>query len=58
MKDEKTLLIELTSHAKASDVSAFKRKVNLYMEVAGRKPDRLILITPYADERAKEACRE
>jgi len=52
VKDGKVILIEITSHARASDVILFKRKAELYAEKEGRRPDRLIIVTPYVDEKA------
>jgi len=54
--DGKVILIEISSHVRASDVYAFKRKAELYKEKTGREPDRLIMVTPYADEKAFEAA--
>jgi len=56
VKDGKVILIEITSHARLLDVYAFKRKADLYAEKEGRRPDRLIIITPYADEDAKRVA--
>lgn len=58
VRDGKLLLIEVASHVKASDVFQFKRKADLYEEKSGRKPDRLLIVTPYADEKAMEASRQ
>ena len=57
VKDEKLILIEVSSHMKASDIYQFKRKADLYEEKTGRKPDRLIAVTPYIDEKAMEASK-
>ena len=57
MKDGKLILIEVSSHMKASDIYQFKRKADLYEEKTGRKPDRLIAVTPYMDEKAIEASK-
>ncbi|MEM2500785.1 MAG: DUF3782 domain-containing protein, partial [Candidatus Bathyarchaeia archaeon] len=46
--DEKIILIEVKSHVGRPDVSTFKRKADFYERVEGRKPDRLIIVTPYA----------
>jgi len=54
--DGKTILVEITSHARASDVYVFKRKAELYKEKTGRVPDRLIIVTPFAEEKAFEAA--
>lgn len=56
LTDEKTILIEVSSHVRASDVLVLKRKAELYEIIVGKKPDRLLFVTPYADEGAKEAC--
>jgi len=58
VSDGKLILIEVSSHVKASDVLQFKRKAELYERVTGRKPDRLIIVTPYIDEKALEAARQ
>ena len=57
VKDEKLILIEVSSHMRASDIYQFKRKAGLYEEKTGRKPDRLIAVTPYIDEKAIEASK-
>ncbi|MCS7367753.1 MAG: hypothetical protein NDF52_07750 [archaeon YNP-WB-062] len=33
----------------------FRRMAEFYEKVEGRKPARLIMVTPYADEKAMEA---
>jgi hypothetical protein len=58
VSDGKLILIEASSHVRASDVLQFKRKAELYEKVTGRKPDRLIMVTPYIDERTLEAARQ
>lgn len=56
IRDGKVILIEITSHARPSDAATFKRKADFYEKVTGRKPDRLLLVTPYADDKTIEAC--
>ena len=56
--NERIILIEIKSHAGRSDVSTFKRKAEFYERVEGRKPDRLIIVTPYADENALETAKQ
>jgi len=56
VKDGKFILIEITSHARVSDVILFKRKAELYAEKEGKRPDRLIIITPYVEEDAKKVA--
>jgi hypothetical protein len=58
IKDGKTTLIEISSSVDKSKVAAFLRKAQLYEKKTGIKPERLIMVTPYADEDAIEAARE
>jgi len=53
----KVILIEVKSHVGRGDVYVFKRKAEFYEMVEGRKPARLVIVTPYADEDALEAAR-
>jgi hypothetical protein len=57
VKDGKTVLIEVSSSVDQSKVAAFVRKARLYEKKTGVKPDRLIMVTPYADEKAMEAAK-
>jgi hypothetical protein len=52
VKDGKTMLIEMSSRMGPSDVAAFLRKAKLYERKTGIKPDRLIMVTPYAEDAA------
>jgi hypothetical protein len=58
VSDEKLILIEVSSHVRASDVLQFRRKAELYEKKAGKRPDRLIMVTPYIDEKALEAAKQ
>jgi len=58
ISDEKLILIEVLSHVRASDVLQFRRKAELYEKKTGRSPDRLIIVTPYIDEKALEAAKQ
>ena len=58
IKDDKVLLIEIASHVKTSDVYEFKRKAELYEKKSGRRPDRLLMVTPYVEEKALEAAKK
>ncbi|MFZ8857630.1 MAG: DUF3782 domain-containing protein, partial [Candidatus Caldarchaeales archaeon] len=58
IKDGKTMLIEISSSVDKSRVAAFLRKAQLYEKKRGIRPDRLIMVTLYADEDAIEAARE
>ncbi|GAB6148720.1 PD-(D/E)XK nuclease family protein [Stetteria hydrogenophila] len=56
--DGEVILVEVKSHARASDVYTLKRKALLYERLEGRKPARLILVTPHADEKALKAAEK
>lgn len=58
VSDGKLILIEVSSHVRASDVYAFRRKAELYVEKTGRRPDRLVIVTPYIDDKALEASKQ
>jgi len=55
--DKKIVLVEVKSYMRASDVYVFKRKAELYMKLTGKKPDRLLMVTPYAEDKALEAAK-
>ena len=57
ISDEKTMLVEVKSHVRQSDVYTFKRKAELYEKLEGRKPSKLLMVTPYAEEKALEAAK-
>jgi hypothetical protein len=54
--DGKVILIEISSHIRLSDVSTFKRKAMVYERHTGKKPDKLMMVTPYAEDEARDAC--
>ena len=56
--NRKIVLVEVKSHIRASDVYIFKRKAELYMKLTGKKPDRLLIVTPYAENKALEAAEK
>ncbi len=56
--DGRTTLIEVKSHVRASDIRAFKLKASFYEKREGRKPERLLVVTPYADQDAVEAAKK
>ena len=58
IKDEKLILIEVSSHIKTSDIYEFRRKAELYEKVTGKRPDRLLIVTPYAEPKALEAAKK
>jgi hypothetical protein len=52
----KVMLLEVSSHVKQADVAALVKKAELYERITGRRPDRLIIVTPFVEERAMEAA--
>jgi hypothetical protein len=58
VSDGKLILIEVSSHIKASDITTFRRKAELYMEKMGKRPDKLVVVTPYIDDTAQKAAKE
>lgn len=54
MRNGKVILVEVKSHVDREDVYVFKRKTQLYEN--SKKPDRLLIVTPYADEEALETA--
>ena len=58
IKDGQLVLVEISSHVRPSDLAAFKRKADFYARETGRKPDRLIMITPFAEEKALRMAEE
>lgn len=55
--DEKIILIEVKSYARPSDVSIFMKKAQLYKELERKEPSKLIIVTPYAEDKALEVAR-
>jgi hypothetical protein len=58
IKDRKTMLIEMSSSVDKSKVAAFLRKAQPYEKRSGIKPERLIMVTPYAEDAAVEVAEE
>jgi hypothetical protein len=58
IKDGKTMLIEISSSVDRSKVAAFLRKAKLYEKETGIKHERLVMVTPYAEDIAIEAAKE
>ncbi|QOJ79258.1 DUF3782 domain-containing protein [Infirmifilum lucidum] len=52
----KVIVVEISAHVKASDVPIFKRKAELYEKVTGRKVSKLVFVTPFIDDYAKQLC--
>jgi hypothetical protein len=53
-KNGKVIVVEIKSALDRAHVYIFARKVEFYIQRTGRKADRKLIITPYADNRAKE----
>ena len=58
LRDGKTIIVEVASHARSSDISILKRKGGLYEKMAVRKVDRIMIVTPYIDDRARELAQK
>ena len=58
VKDGKTLLIEVSSQVRPSDVVTLYRKAKLYERKTGKRPDRLIFVTPFATDNAVKTAME
>jgi hypothetical protein len=52
LRDQELILIEVSSHAKKADILLFNRKAIFYEKKVGKKPSRLIFVTPYAENDA------
>ncbi|MCS7094777.1 MAG: DUF3782 domain-containing protein [Thaumarchaeota archaeon] len=55
--DDKVVLIEVKSAIRESDVVTFYRKALIYGEKEGKAPDRLLIVTPFPEEKALESAR-
>ncbi|MEM1948057.1 MAG: hypothetical protein QW240_04895 [Candidatus Caldarchaeum sp.] len=58
VRDGRTILVEVKSHVRRSDVAEFLRKTDFYTSKTGKTPDRKIIISPYVEEDAFEAARQ
>ena len=58
IKDGQLILVEISSHVRPSDLAAFKRKADFYARETGRRPAKLIMITPFAEEKALKMAEE
>lgn len=54
IQDGKVMVIEIKSALDRENTYLFDRKVAFYVRKTGRKVDRKLIVTPYADNRAKE----
>jgi hypothetical protein len=58
IKNGKVILIEIKSSLDRAGVHYFNRKVGFYAHKTGRQVDRKLIVTPYADARAKELASQ
>ncbi len=52
--DGKVIAVEIKSSLDRANTYLFDRKVTFYTRKTGRQVDRKLIVTPYADNRAKE----
>jgi hypothetical protein len=57
LTDGKTMLVEVSSHVKQADPPIFLRKAQLFEKTTGKKPAKLIFVSPFVDEKAMDACK-
>jgi len=57
VRDGRLVLVEVKSHVGREDVHFFRKKAEFYERVEGRKPSRLLMVTPYADREALRAAK-
>ncbi len=57
LTDGKTMLVEVSSHVKQADPPIFLRKAELFEKTTGKKPAKLIFVSPFVDEKAMDACK-
>jgi hypothetical protein len=57
VRDGKVVLVEVKSHVGRADVYSFRRKAEFYEKVEGKKPSRLLMVTPYAEREALRTAR-
>ncbi|PDM25870.1 hypothetical protein CP083_06835 [Candidatus Bathyarchaeota archaeon B24-2] len=58
ISDDKVTLVEISSHVRPSDVLLFLRKARFFERLEGRKPDRLLMVTPYAEKEAFRTAKK
>ena len=58
VRDGKTILVEVKSHVRRSDVNEFRRKAEFYGLKTGKTAERKVIVTPYVEEEALEAAKQ
>jgi hypothetical protein len=56
VQNGKVVVVEIKSSLDRGNAHLFDRKVEFYKQQTGRQVNRKIIVTPYADERAKEVA--
>ncbi|GBC73482.1 hypothetical protein HRbin04_00885 [archaeon HR04] len=56
ISDGKVIALELASHVKRSDPFTLKKKVELYRKKEGKEVSKIIFVTPFIDDDARDAC--
>ena len=56
ISDGKVIALELASHVKRSDPFTLKKKVELYRKKEGKEISKIIFVTPFIDDDARDAC--
>jgi hypothetical protein len=56
IRDGTLTLIEIKSPISGADVAEFARRAEVYRDVTGKRPGRLLMIGPYIDERGREVA--
>jgi len=57
VRDGRVVLVEVKSHVGRADVYSFRRKAEFYEKVEGKKPSRLLMVTPCAEREALRTAR-
>ncbi|MEM4317472.1 MAG: DUF3782 domain-containing protein [Candidatus Nitrosocaldaceae archaeon] len=52
----KIIVIEIASHIKRSDSFMLKKKVELYKKKEGKEISKMMFVTPFIDDDARDAC--
>ncbi|MEM3057576.1 MAG: hypothetical protein QXD99_03350, partial [Candidatus Nitrosocaldaceae archaeon] len=52
----KIIVIEIASHIKMSDSFMLKKKVELYKKKEGKEISKMMFVTPFIDDDARDAC--
>jgi len=54
VKDGRRIAVEITSAVKRGDLSAIRRKAELYAKATGASLDRVLVVTPYIHDRSPQ----